>query len=49
MTLGLKMPPRMRKYIWRFLDLAMPDGPPLFLTFVIVLLLILNGGVLLLR
>jgi hypothetical protein len=43
------MPPRLRKYIWRFFDLAMPDGPPVFLTIVVVLLLIVNGLILLLR
>jgi hypothetical protein len=43
------MPPRLRKYIWRLLDLAMPDGPPVFLNFVVVLLLVVNGLILVLR
>jgi hypothetical protein len=25
----------MRKYFWRFLDLVMPDGPPVFLAAII--------------
>jgi hypothetical protein len=29
----------MRKYFWRFLDLVMPDGPPVFLAAVIGFLL----------
>jgi hypothetical protein len=32
-----------RKYIWRALDQIMPDGPPVFLTWVIVILLVVNG------
>jgi hypothetical protein len=43
------MPPRLQKYVWRFLDHAMPDGPPFFLTFVVVFLLIVNGFIAFLR
>jgi hypothetical protein len=42
------MPPRLKKYFWRSLDLAMPDGPPVFLVFLIASLLIANGFVALL-
>jgi hypothetical protein len=37
------MPPRLQNCFWRFLDHAMPDGPPVFLIFVVVSLVILNG------
>jgi hypothetical protein len=43
------VPPRLRKYFWRALDHAMPDGPAFFLTFVVVFLLIVNGIVAFLR
>jgi hypothetical protein len=43
------MPSRLQKYFWRSLDRAMPDGPPIFLVFVIALLLIVNGFVAFLR
>jgi hypothetical protein len=45
----LEMPPRLQRYIWRFVDHAMPDGPAFFLTFLIVFLLILNGFMVFLR
>jgi hypothetical protein len=31
------------KYFWRVLDQIMPEGPPVFLTWVIVILLVVNG------
>jgi hypothetical protein len=37
------VPPRLQKYFWRALDHAMPDGQPVFLVFVVVSLLIVNG------
>ena len=43
------MPPRLQKYLWRALDQAMPDGPPIFLVFVIVFLLVVNGFIAFLR
>jgi hypothetical protein len=43
------MPPRLQSYIWRIIDQAMPIGPPVFLTFLVLLLLILNGLIVLLR
>jgi hypothetical protein len=43
------MPPRLQRYIWRIADQAMPIGPPVFLTFLVLLLLILNGLILLHR
>jgi hypothetical protein len=43
------MPPRLQRYIWRIADHAMPIGPPVFLTFLVLLLLILNGLILLHR
>jgi hypothetical protein len=43
------MPPRLQKYIWLVADHAMPDGPAFFLTFLVLLLLIVNGLILLLR
>jgi hypothetical protein len=49
MTLGFEMPPRLQKYLWRVVDNAMPDGPPFFLTFLVLFLLIVNGLILLLR
>jgi hypothetical protein len=33
---------RLRKFFWLTLDHVMPDGPPVFLTFIILLLVILN-------
>jgi hypothetical protein len=36
---------RYQKFIWRIQDLALPIGPPVFLTFVILLLLIVNGAI----
>jgi hypothetical protein len=33
------------KFIWRIQDLALPIGPPVFLTFVVLLLLIVNGAI----
>jgi hypothetical protein len=32
-----------QKFFWRILDQVMPDGQPVFLTCVILLLLVLNG------
>jgi hypothetical protein len=49
MILGFEMPPRLQKYLWRVVDNAMPDGPPFFLTFLVLFLLIVNGLILLLR
>jgi hypothetical protein len=37
------MPERFQKFLWRIQDTVMPDGPPIFLTCVVLLLLILNG------
>jgi hypothetical protein len=37
------MPKRFRKYLWRILDQIMPDGPPVFLWWVIVILLVVTG------
>jgi hypothetical protein len=37
------MSSRLRKFFWLMLDHVMPDGPPAFLTFIILLLVILNG------
>jgi hypothetical protein len=37
------MSSRLRKFFWLMLDHVMPDGPPVCLTFVILLLVILNG------
>ena len=37
------MPKRFRKYFWRMLDQLMPDGRPVFLSWVILILLIVNG------
>jgi hypothetical protein len=34
---------RLRKLFWLTVDHVMPDGPPAFLTFIILLLVILNG------
>jgi hypothetical protein len=48
-SLKVAVPPRLQKYFWRFLDHAMPDGPPFFLTFVVVFLLIVNGFIAFLR
>jgi hypothetical protein len=39
----------LQKYFWRALDHAMPDGPPVFLVFVVVSLLIGNGIIAFLR
>jgi hypothetical protein len=44
-TTGPRMPPRLQSYFWRFLDQAMPDGPPVLLVFVIAFLLVANGFV----
>jgi hypothetical protein len=41
------MPPRLQRYIWRIVDQAMPIGPPVFLIFLVLLLLMLNGLILL--
>jgi hypothetical protein len=43
------MPPRLQRYFWRSLDYAMPDGAPIFLVFVIAVLLVVNGFVAFLR
>jgi hypothetical protein len=32
-----------RRYFWRVLDQIMPDGPPVFLSWVIVILLVVNA------
>jgi hypothetical protein len=40
---------RLQKFYWLLLDLAMPIGPPVFLTFVILVLLITNSIVALSR
>jgi hypothetical protein len=45
----IDMPPRLQRYIWRIADQAMPIGPPVFLAFLVLLLLVLNGLILLLR
>jgi hypothetical protein len=37
------MPKRFRKFFWRALDQVMPDGPPVFLAWVILMLLIINA------
>ena len=42
---GPRMPLRLQSYFWRFLDQAMPDGPPVFLVLVIAFLLAANGFV----
>jgi hypothetical protein len=47
--LRLDMPRRLQNYFWRSLDHAMPDGPPFFLIFVVVFLLISNGFLAFLR
>jgi hypothetical protein len=49
MIFRLDMPRRLQNYFWRSLDHAMPDGPPFFLMFVVVFLLILNGFLAFLR
>jgi hypothetical protein len=41
--------PRLQNYFWRSLDRAMPDGPPIFLVFVITSLLVVNGFIAFLR
>jgi hypothetical protein len=33
---------RFRSFFWRILDHVMPDGPPVFLIWVIVMLLVVN-------
>jgi hypothetical protein len=43
------MLPRLRKYVRQFLDHVMPDGPPFFLTNLILFLLIVNGFIAFLR
>jgi hypothetical protein len=40
---------RFRSIFWRALDRMMPDGPPVFLMWVILMLLIVNGLVLTMR
>jgi len=40
---------RFRKIFWLSLDHFMPDGPPIFLMAVVLLLLILNGFIALSR
>jgi hypothetical protein len=47
MVSTLHMRSRFQKFIWRVEDLVTPKGPPFFLTFVVVLLLIVNGIILL--
>jgi hypothetical protein len=34
-----------QKFIWRVRDLALPVGRPVFLTFLVLLLLIINGAI----
>jgi hypothetical protein len=37
------MPRRFQSFFWRTLDQVMPDGPPVFLAWVILMLLIVSG------
>jgi hypothetical protein len=37
------MPRRFRSFFWRALDQVMPDGSPVFLIWVIIMLLIVNA------
>jgi hypothetical protein len=37
------MPRRLQSLFWRAVDQVMPDGPPVFLIWVIVMLLVVNG------
>ena len=46
---GFEMPPRLQKYLWLVVDHAVPEGPAFFLTFLVLLLLIVNVLILLLR
>jgi hypothetical protein len=42
-TLSFSMRGRFQKIFWLSLDHLMPDGPPVFLMAVVLLLLIVNG------
>jgi hypothetical protein len=42
---SIYMPNLFQKFIWRVRDLALPIGPPVFLTFLVLLLLIINGAI----
>jgi hypothetical protein len=37
------MPKRFQKWFWRIIDQVMPDGPPVLLAWVVVMLLIVNA------
>jgi hypothetical protein len=43
------MPPRFRNLFWRALDHVMPDSRPVFLVWLILILLIVNAIIALLR